>query len=246
MFLKQKTIDEITNRYYSCFCGVDLSTLAPGVHFVCTQARDAELKGFGCKYTVYILEKNEVCVISYAPKYRAFLENLKGRNAGEIIAQIRQAYPLHEMRLMTFEKETVTQYGSARILQEADYPLFETFFCETTPEADPEGWLRDYFIQKASMERMVGYSVNGRLLSVCDAPDMPYMEDQIQHTGIKTVKEARRNGYGRRTAAMATHHLLENGICPQWECDARNAASFALAKSIGYREFGTAYILEED
>lgn len=39
--------------------------------------------------------------------------------------------------------------------------------------------------------------------------------------------------------------MMEMGICPQWECGAENIASIALAKSIGYREYGEAYILEE-
>lgn len=243
--LDRKAVEDITNRYYSHFCGANISDFGPGVHFVCTQARDADLKGCGCKYTLYILEKGDICVVSYAPKHGEFIEKLKDCKASELIARVSQAYPLHKMQLMAFHEETVLQYGAAQILHEADYPLFETFFRETTPEADPEGWLREYFLEKAAREYFVGYFKDGRLLSVCDAPDMPYMEGQIQHTGIVTVKEARRKGYAKCTAAMAAHHLLENGICPQWECDAKNAASIALAKSIGYREYGTAYILEE-
>ena len=39
--------------------------------------------------------------------------------------------------------------------------------------------------------------------------------------------------------------LIENGVCPQWECRAENTASIALAESIGYEKYGVAYILEE-
>lgn len=71
------------------------------------------------------------------------------------------------------------------------------------------------------------------------------MEDTIQHTGIATLKEERRKGCGKLTAALATHHLLQMGICPQWECNVENIASLKLAKSIGYEEFGKAFIGEE-
>ena len=49
-----------------------------------------------------------------------------------------------------------------------------------------------------------GYFVNGKIVSVCDAPDMPYMEDKIQHTGICTLEEERREGY----APYAIHSRL--------------------------------------
>ena len=39
--------------------------------------------------------------------------------------------------------------------------------------------------------------------------------------------------------------MNERGICPQWECEAVDAASTALARSIGYEEYAVAYILKE-
>lgn len=51
------------------------------------------------------------------------------------------------------------------------------------------------------------------------------MEDIIQHTGIETLEEERRKGYAKCTAALAVHNLIENGICPQWECNINNIAS---------------------
>ena len=39
--------------------------------------------------------------------------------------------------------------------------------------------------------------------------------------------------------------MNERGICPQWECETVDAASTALAESIGYEEYAMVYILEE-
>lgn len=64
----------------------------------------------------------------------------------------------------------------------------------------------------------------------------------FQHTGIITLEEERQKGYRKFTVALVTHHLLQTGICPQWECSVHNIASFELAKTIGYKEFGKAYI----
>ena len=58
--------------------------------------------------------------------------------------------------------------------------------------------------------------------------NMPYMEDVIQYTGIVTLKNERRKGYAKLTAALVTRHLIENGICPQWESHTENIASISL------------------
>ncbi|MDY6846994.1 MAG: hypothetical protein SVP52_07650 [Chloroflexota bacterium] len=119
------------------------------------------------------------------------------------------------MQLMIFHEEVVKQYGDAKILSVTDYPLYEAFFRTATSNANPDGWLYDYFIEKAAKEYFVRYISNDKLVSVCDAPDMPSMEDKIQHTGISTLNEERRKGYAKCTVALATHHLIENGVCPQ-------------------------------
>lgn len=85
----------------------------------------------------------------------------------------------------------------------------------------------------------------GRLACVCDAPDMPYLQGLVQHTGIFTLPQARRRGFARRAAGLAARHLMELGLSPQWECAAYNEASFRLALAVGYQPYGTAYILEE-
>lgn len=243
--LSFKAVEEKTEQFYSHFCGVDLSEVTSGLHFVCTEKRDMALKGMGCKYPLFILVKKDMCVVCHSPKYQAFAEELSECGVQEIVAAADRKFKLKKMRLMIFCGETVTQYGNAKILKEEDYPLYEAFFRAMNPKAKPDGWLQEYFVKKAAKGYFAGYLSDGRLLCVCDAPDMPYMEDLVQHTGIGTLEEARRKGYAKCTAALATHHLMEIGICPQWECRLENAASFQLAKAIGYKEYGMAYILEE-
>ena len=244
MALRKSDVNNITMKYYSCFCCTDLSKLERGVHFICSSERDDILKGYGCKYPLYILQGDGLCVVTYAPAFRSFTEPLKLKEPHDIISAAGDKYRLKKMRLLIFQEETVLHFGDAKVLSAGDYPAFEAFFRETHKRANPDGWLQEYFIEKASKGYFTGYFKDGCLVSVCDAPDVPYMEGKIQHTGIMTLEEERRKGYGKLTAALATHQLLQAGICPQWECNVENAASFELAKSIGYREFATAYILE--
>ena len=241
-----RTVQDKTAQYYSHFCGVNLAVAQPGIHFVCLDARDEIVKGFGCKFSLYIFVRGDVCVVSYSPKYSNFVEKcLKNRSVDEIISAAEQKHELSRLRLMIFNGETVAQYGDARILTAADFPLYETFFREIYPQSNPDGWLYEYFVNRTSKERFFGYIKDGCLVSVCDAPDMPFMEEEIQHTGIATLPTERRKGYARCVVAFATHHLIEKGVCPQWECEVDNVASFELAKSIGYVEYGKAYIWEQ-
>lgn len=235
----------VTEQFYSQFCATDLTALPPGVHFIPTTAREAPLAGLGCRYTLYLLRRGPVCALAYAPRHAAWLEALRGCDAAALAAAIAARLPVQRRRLMILRREIVTDLGDARPLTAADYPLYETFFCQAYPGADPTGWLREYFAPKAAQGLFFGYPLNGALVCVCDAPDMPYLAGQIQHTGIHTLPQARRRGYARCTAALAAHRLLAAGICPQWDCAADNTASAALAAAIGYEEYGQALVVEE-
>ncbi len=243
--MTSQMIQTITEDYYSRFCSIGLSNLKPGTYFVCSEARDEKLKGFGCKYPIYILANDVWCVAAYSPRYREWVEQQKLYGRDKMIAAISEKFKLKKKKLMLFEKEAVTRFGGAKVLSTAEYPLYESFFRKVSPGGNPSGWLYEYFTEKAAKGYFTGYLLSNKLVSVCDAPDMPYMEGQIQHTGISTLKEERRKGYAACTAALAVHHLIEMGICPQWECSAENIASIMLAKSIGYKEYGDAYIFEE-
>lgn len=243
--LNIQTIQDTTKQFYSHYCGIDISELERGIHFVCSSERDVELKGFGRKYTLFIFVKDDLCVVSYSPAHAAFIGTLKKCGTEEIIEKTNHLYKLKNKQLMMFQHEIVTRYGDARVLRDTDYPLFETFFRAANPAANPDGWLYEYFIGKTSKGYMAGYMKNGRLVSVCDAPDMPYMEGKIQHTGIVTLEDERKKGYAKCVTALAAHNLIENGVCPQWECAGDNISSIRLAESIGYKKYGTAYILEE-
>lgn len=243
--LTPQMIKKVTEDFYSQFCGISLAEIKNGAHFICSPERDKELRGFGCKYTLYVLEKEDFCVVCYSPKHKKLVEQWKECDRNEILLAANQHFQLTKKKLMIFEKEVMDSYGNAKILKASDYPLYEAFFHSIHPNANTDGWLEEYFIEKTEKEYFAGYLSENKLVSVCDAPDMPYMEDRIQHTGINTLAEERRKGYAACTAALAAHHLIENGVCPQWECDVENTASINLAKAIGYQEYGTAYILEE-
>ena len=246
MKIDAREIKKITYDYYSCFSGVSVSNFEYGIQFVCTDERSRILKGFGCKYSIYILCKEDACIVSYSPKYQPYFDELTQLiDVKELIATINQSYLLKAYQLMEFVEECVFDYKDARMLKRDDYALFETFFKKAYPSVSEIGWLKAYFQGKVDKGFFFGYIIDDELVALCDAPDMPYMEGYIQHTGIVTLPEYRRKGYAKLCAALATHHHIQSGIVPQWECALDNIASIQVSKSIGYKEFAQAFIFEE-
>ncbi len=101
-------IERITKDYYSHFCGIDLSSSKCGTYFICSAERDEKLRGFGCKYAIHILVNGSLCVVSYSPKHRALIEQLKKCGGDEIILAVSRHFSLKKMRLMMFNVNNLT------------------------------------------------------------------------------------------------------------------------------------------
>lgn len=86
--LTKNQIEIITSEFYSCFCGINLSEAVSGVFFVCSDSRNDEVKGFGCKYSIYTLVKEDAYIVSYAPQYADFFEKLRGESVANILRAI--------------------------------------------------------------------------------------------------------------------------------------------------------------
>lgn len=241
-------IHNITFDYYSKLLCVDLRTInKDGIMFNETILRDEEVKGFGCKFTIYAFISNDKNIITYSPKYHSVFHELKNKITKEnIIESLKEKFPKIVHRIIFEYNNIGIDTKDARKLINADYPAYERFFLKMYPKADiSDGWLSNYFFQKVNKGYMFGYFVEEKLVCISDAPDMPYDEDIIQHTGIATLKEYRKQGYAKATASLAAKELIKMGVCPQWETLSNNVASINLAKSIGYVKIADAYIMEE-
>ena len=73
-----QTAESITEDYYSQFCGIELSGWKQGSCFTCSAARGEKLNGFGCRYAIYILIKDDLCAAAYSPEHKTVMERLKG------------------------------------------------------------------------------------------------------------------------------------------------------------------------
>ena len=123
-------------------------------------------------------------------------------------------------------------------LAEDDLPAFLRFFRAAYPDAREYGWIPEYFCRLAAQQRCFGIYEDGLLVSVADAPTIPYLTDLIIEPGIMTLPEFRRRGYAAAVCAAFLAEQLRRDLSPIWTCATDNGASAALAQHLGYRPFG--------
>ena len=107
-----------------------------------TSERDAVFRGYGCRYTLYLLVKGAVCVAAYSPKHSQWMEPMKAECPETLLAGVSRRHRLEKRKLMQFTGEKVDRYGDAKVLRQEDYPLFEAFFQTIHPGSRTEGWLQ--------------------------------------------------------------------------------------------------------
>lgn len=191
----------ITKKYYSKFCCINnLDDYDGKIIFICSNKRDETVKGYGCKFILYCYVTSNLAIITYNPNLESKINKIKDIITLENIKKVLiKSFPkISKKTLMVFNEEKGNVYGDAKILKENDYNAFEKFFKKENPDSNTEGWLKDYFLDKVQLHYFVGYYKKEELVSVCDAPDMPHMENVIQHIGISTLISERRKGYAKK------------------------------------------------
>jgi len=82
-----------------------------------------------------------------------------------------------------------------------------------------------------------GIIENGKLISACALGPVRKVSIPTRKViHIFTEENFRKNGYAKRMLYFISKLLLENDIIPAYEVDDDNLASFATAKSVGYKD----------
>ena len=126
----------------------------------------------------------------------------------------------------------------ARLLRNGDLPAFLRFFKEAYPDTRSYGWIPEYFHGIAALHRCFGLFEGELLVSVADAPTIPYLPELIIEPGIMTLPQFRRRGYAAAVCAAFIEEQLRRGLSPVWTCAMDNEGSAGLAQQLGYRPFG--------
>ena len=135
-------IKEIICRYYSNFIGSNISSLNKKISFVCNSERDIVLKGYGCKISIYILVIKDKVVISYSPKYKEYINKIKGENFP--LKKILDDFQFKHNILFYLQEEKICKFGFAKKLEINNYKDYEEFFIEAYSSSNID-WLYDYY-----------------------------------------------------------------------------------------------------
>lgn len=239
-----KNCREITYEYYSKWLGQDgiLCHEFSGIRYLYSEQRNTVQYGYGNRFDIYVLCCKNRAVISYGEAAADRLDVMKdaiggmmtAREIGQILERIFCCRASYEIKYF-FETMPVL-HSEARVLTEADYKKYETFFQKCHPGQNTE-WLREYFYEMVQDCMCVGVFADGGLVSCTDAPGMPYMAEDVQEIGIHTLQEYRGRGHASAACSKCIQEILDHHKAPMWSTTIGNTASRKLAEKIGFAEF---------
>lgn len=227
--------------YYSAWTGVDLRTLMPGqVAVVESPVRDQVQKGYSRKFDLYYLIGTEYRVLSYNGNCKPFVPDLQTLDSIDAVAAYLAAKGswnvAHEVKFAFEHINDAVDYSEAVALKSSDYPLFDVFMQKRLETESSPDWVREYFLDMVQTGSVWGIVRNGGLVSVAEAPSMPFMENELTEIGVETVDGYKRQGLAEKVCTAFIADLLKKGREPIWSCDAGNLASIRLAEKAGFRK----------
>lgn len=236
-----------TRRYYAAWLDVPPDHLTqPGLRAVPSPKRDVRQAGYARPFDLYAYIADDTTLISYGSRLADRIDAVVAtfRSAPDpVVVTARLRALLGPARVQHAHKFVFTALraglstDSARPLTGADYDAFLRFHRAQYADADQAAWLPDYFAGLVARGDLFGVVVDGRLVSVADVPDVPYMSDLVAEPGIVTLAGYRRRGYATAAVGALLAHLLAEGKAPLWSCGAGNVGSRALAERVGFEKF---------
>ena len=236
---------KITNEYYSKWLGVSPGMMTTkGVLFIESSERDNQQTGYPHIFDVYAYVKNNLIIISYSRRLADKIEEIKKKvnssmTAKEVVNAIEESFNVHLERHIKFYYDKLPGYiGNTKVVKlcHNDYPEYLKFYKTQNPNSKADDWLEEYFYDICKSGLAFGSFQDNKLVSVTDAPDMPYIKNKVQEVGINTLSEYRGKGYAKAVTLECIKSIIEKGKCPQWSCAATNTSSEKLAYSVGFRK----------
>jgi hypothetical protein len=241
----------ITRKYYAAWAGGTDQDFNGGVRYICSPERDVRQSGFSRPFPLYICKTDRAVIVSHSPSLQKQVDRMK-----EICVSAQDFDPFPLERLETLFagpiqrqvcfvlNRPVSITGKDIVtLSKSDYRLFLDFTL-ARGVSEWEG-MREYFEKISAAGYCIAKMAGGKVVSLSDTPDMPYLADQVQEVGINTLPGYRRRGYAREVTSACVLKILADGKCPQWTANISNFASHKLAFSLGFKYFGDLYMMAE-
>lgn len=235
-------------EYHGMWLGVSAETLEkPGLHLVYSAEREKVQTGYGSKFDVYCLTRGQCAVVSYAQNIRERIEHVAldimryGSQSIKTALSNEFESVSHGIKFYFNSLPADLNASCAYQLQINGYPLYYDFFKACNPNVNADSWLEDYFRSMVEEGMCWGVRADGRLASVVDLPDTPYMQGIIYELGINTHPSYKQCGYAKLVSGAAIKHALSLGMTPVWSTSEDNTASIKLAQSLGFVKFADVY-----
>lgn len=232
----------VTNQYYSKWIGEDsiLKQDFQGVRFVYSSERNIVQPGYPQQSDLFLFYQNDRIVVSYGDKVSSKIDFIKNQiysvlpfqEIERILKQLFGDCLKHHIKYVFHKPPSMPLL--AKPLISSQYHQYLDFFLKINPNCKNTDWLYPYFIDMVNHYLCCGIFIDHILVSCSDAPDMPYLQDQVQEIGINTLQGYRGNGYAADVCLAAAQEIVKNGKCPQWSTASTNIASQKLAEKIGF------------
>jgi hypothetical protein len=236
--------EEITYKYYSHWLGIDYTKMyAKGVFFQYNPERDTKPIGYSQIMDIYVFIKDDLIIVSYGNKAKEKIESLnnkiyKNMNCKLLKNLFELYYNKKVNHSIKYAYNSIIEFeNNVTILDENHYEMYIEFFKKTNPNCIDCSWVKEYYLEIVSKKYCHGIVIDNKLVSATDAPDMPFMKENVQEIGINTLKEYRGRGYAEKVCLSLIKELLSKNICPMWSTAFDNIASDKLAKRIGFEKF---------
>lgn len=237
--------DKITNEYYSQWLGISHEIInTNSVILTVSPERDKIQIGYSHAFHIYTYITQNQIIISCSKKTLEKVNEIKDQIQPEmtadqvaVIMEVALNVPIGRSIKFCYN-QIPSDIDTTNVVQLTDdhYHKYLEFFMTQHRNGSPEGWLEEYFYDISRNGYVFGVFENDKLVSVTDAPDMPYMQDKVQEIGINTLSEYRCKGYAKSVTLSCIKAIIEKGKCPLWSCSTHNTASERLAYSVGFRK----------
>ena len=234
----------ITKRYYAEWLGVNPKLLDQDgmFYFSYSQNRDVVQLGYNKQLDLYAYLSDETKIITYgrdleqsADWIQSAFENNNDLEELKVSIHNRFGRNLqHDYKYYFSKLPSDIDYSKANQLTLKDYPAYLHFFKAQFPDSEPETWLADYYKEIAEKGYAFGFYVGDELVSVSDAPDMPYMKDSVVEIGMNTLPAYRNKGYGKIVLGSMLKFIVNIPKVPIVSCTSTNVASQNLIESVGF------------
>ena len=236
-----------TRQYHALWLGIHPEGLTgTGIELQACEDRRMAQTGYSKPFTILGFVSRRRTVVSYHPDF-----------AVSIRQAVLQYDPIDPISSLRYGLETAfgvkASVGNkyyfagpladvpteeARALTLDDLGTYKAFF-ELQHGTDAAGtWLGEYFEKIVRCRLCWGIHVDGDLVSATDAPDIPYLSDQIVEPGINTLAGFRGRGFATKVCAAMIGQILSDKKAPVWSCRSSNIASSRLAERLGFRMLG--------